>query len=1084
MNTSDNQKWTLNEVLTNFTKRQAQIAQERQMKDELKQLMLNQQAQQLSQFVPGAAPQPQEETLDDSYNAFKQGGIQIDPSKKGTFKAQATRMGMSVQQAAKHILANKEKYSSGMVKKANFARNFAKEEGGQMNDDPCPEGYYWNEYTRECIPFGENVPSQQQVFDPYNPMNEVYQDFLNKLERKRNVMEYELYRQQKLNEIYEKNYKGPWIIDEETGEKIRIDKSSEEYQKFKENEDFKNFKNQYPSKDSPGFDIPKDFEQKQYYPKDGVWDEKSKQLFNNFFEYDDEDLKNFQNYFDKTYPGEHRKASPKDIYEDNYDNWCPCYKTQQIFVQGLPVTQKVCVPCEQAKYGGVFYNEGGEMIKRADGSYSRRGLWDNIRANRGSGKKPTKEMLAQERKIKKKANGGMIPSYGIGGENDGCPEGHIWIESQQACVPVDSLSNYLAEPEKYTTSSLERFVNNEIEIEKKLQELELAKQQYPELEAQYTAAQQALLKEQKRVEAVRSRVIPASYELDKADDYLNKVVYGDKKSLSAEQRAMQKKYENYTNAETPQSLQDATRALPQELKNVLPNQGRYNVARWNSKQGDWAEGSTPSRELYCTPYGCFAYQKAGATDVPIIGGNMAFASMSKSGQLPFEKINPSQRRPGDMGLLVSNAPASYTDHNSPTVLRPHHTMIYAEPGNNPSNPEEGKFYNAQDGNRLFFDKTYVTTQRKYNQPEDRIDYYRYVGKTRELETSLKDLENRKLAEADRLKNMESSIPMSYLPMIKPKFIDQERAPMELQNTVPPTVTPPSMRERIGSTLSRFIPTRFDNGGETQCPEGQTWNEQLQACVPSDQNEAQAFLTNWYQNRMNLFNNPQAGTLEESEDYKAWMSKILPTIQQRSGAYPAPEYRSMIEGDPSVMGMYESGKNPKVILKESLNQNPREKTITETHEYSTFLTDPMQKFVYPVHNRVIQDNFKSYDEVVKGKSKSEAEDIGAFYDYVTDPQQDNVHSYLMNARRIFNVKPDQVVTEEDVNKWLEKANNEGMLDKNNPNYNDELYILFNMSKGKKGLTNLFNYMVKNESPSDKSLNMAKYGGNLGNVPNFF
>lgn len=43
-----------------------------------------------------------------------------------------------------------------------------------------------------------------------------------------------------------------------------------------------------------------------------------------------------------------------------------------------------------------------KMIKRKDGSYSKRGLWDNIRANRGSGKKPTKEMLEQEEKIKKK----------------------------------------------------------------------------------------------------------------------------------------------------------------------------------------------------------------------------------------------------------------------------------------------------------------------------------------------------------------------------------------------------------------------------------------------------------------------------------------------------------------------------------------------------------------------------------------------------------------------------------------------------------------------------------------------------------
>ena len=61
--------------------------------------------------------------------------------------------------------------------------------------------------------------------------------------------------------------------------------------------------------------------------------------------------------------------------------------------------------------------EGG-MIKRADGSYSKRGLWDNIRANKGSGKKPTAEMLKQERKIRanEKAMGGYM--YAEGGINN------------------------------------------------------------------------------------------------------------------------------------------------------------------------------------------------------------------------------------------------------------------------------------------------------------------------------------------------------------------------------------------------------------------------------------------------------------------------------------------------------------------------------------------------------------------------------------------------------------------------------------------------------------------------------------------
>ena len=63
----------------------------------------------------------------------------------------------------------------------------------------------------------------------------------------------------------------------------------------------------------------------------------------------------------------------------------------------------------QAKKGKPGYDANGNpikkkkmggMIKRADGSMSKRGLWDNIRANKGSGKAPTAAMLKQEKKIK------------------------------------------------------------------------------------------------------------------------------------------------------------------------------------------------------------------------------------------------------------------------------------------------------------------------------------------------------------------------------------------------------------------------------------------------------------------------------------------------------------------------------------------------------------------------------------------------------------------------------------------------------------------------------------------------------------
>lgn len=60
-------------------------------------------------------------------NQYAGGGpIHIDPSKKGTFTAAATKHGMGVQEFASKVLANKDNYSPAMVKKANFAKNASK----------------------------------------------------------------------------------------------------------------------------------------------------------------------------------------------------------------------------------------------------------------------------------------------------------------------------------------------------------------------------------------------------------------------------------------------------------------------------------------------------------------------------------------------------------------------------------------------------------------------------------------------------------------------------------------------------------------------------------------------------------------------------------------------------------------------------------------------------------------------------------------------------------------------------------------------------------------------------------------------
>ena len=74
------------------------------------------------------------------------------------------------------------------------------------------------------------------------------------------------------------------------------------------------------------------------------------------------------------------------------------------------ILRRQCVggKCGGKARGFIGYKDGGKvMMKRADGSTSQRGLWDNIRAaakkNKAAGKpgkKPTSVMLKQEKKIK------------------------------------------------------------------------------------------------------------------------------------------------------------------------------------------------------------------------------------------------------------------------------------------------------------------------------------------------------------------------------------------------------------------------------------------------------------------------------------------------------------------------------------------------------------------------------------------------------------------------------------------------------------------------------------------------------------
>lgn len=70
-------------------------------------------------FTPFIMPQ--------DYNpiaSFKKGNkIHIKKKNKGKFTESAKRAGMGVQEFASHVLANKDRYSTTLVKRATFAKN-------------------------------------------------------------------------------------------------------------------------------------------------------------------------------------------------------------------------------------------------------------------------------------------------------------------------------------------------------------------------------------------------------------------------------------------------------------------------------------------------------------------------------------------------------------------------------------------------------------------------------------------------------------------------------------------------------------------------------------------------------------------------------------------------------------------------------------------------------------------------------------------------------------------------------------------------------------------------------------------------
>lgn len=446
------------DVLKRFVSEQAQLLQEKQMKQQMQEQRLAASAQALGSFVPGQQQSPQEEYSETEHNPFeegqeyKAGGIHIDPSKKGTFKAQATRMNMSIQEAASHILNNRERYSPGMVKKANFAKNFAKEEGGEMYGDPPKKNPY---RTQVRASNNLNLANGNTNFNSSSMLIDEYDDGTPSDTSYMHVTPTE-------------NVFFSTAVNPETKQKFGQRQSNDKFsqltpeerkyyqakimQELQRKESGGMFTGDYEYPDGGEFDKPRFSVGLNASPEMGSLVSPSLNFEKGKFN------ANLSTNIPVEMPNRYSKnlnvnanyntgkfgniGVSGSAYKD--EEGMPAYNAGVRYE--VPISDKLnfMLNADTSSFknlkdnanvsAGLRFNfkEGGDMIRRADGSYSQRGMWDNIRDNIGSGKAPTREMLEQEKRINNK--------YPDGGDIKSVVENTSGPRTDESYIPMDYLS--------------------------------------------------------------------------------------------------------------------------------------------------------------------------------------------------------------------------------------------------------------------------------------------------------------------------------------------------------------------------------------------------------------------------------------------------------------------------------------------------------------------------------------------------------------------------------------------------------------------------------------------------------------------
>jgi len=204
---------------------------------------------------------------------------------------------------------------------------------------------------------------------------------------------------------------------------------------------------------------------------------------------------------------------------------------------------------------------------------------------------------------------------------------------------------------------------------------------------------------------------------------------------------------------------------------------------------------------------------------------------------------------------------------------------------------------------------------------------------------------------------------------------------------------------------------------------------------------QLFLKNWYENRV----------------FPKEMQKAKPMLLNQL-EQPFPPYVPTDVLPTNVAAAYNYDAN---IVELNKNYPAELQEGSKTHENNHYLTQDANEYLDKPHTNLIEQNIINPKDINTG-NKEWDKAYKENFDEIVSPEE--MHSRIMTLRELAGFKPDQVITEKDLEDYFKSVG-----DKLDPDVQD----IKQVTKGNKAIVELLNYMASNNSNED--LNIAKYGG---------